>query len=104
MSQKLTDMEIKSIGNNPCDEFPKVYELWLKEQHEKLTEKINKTASPFYVTNPIHGGKVTCEKCGGFIEEGNSEWIHDEWKVKRYFHRTCFNRYEHYYGFNRPID
>lgn len=52
-----------------------------------------------HITNPIHGGKVTCHKCGGFLCENDSLFI-----MKVYFHEDCFNRYEHYYGLDRPID
>jgi hypothetical protein len=62
-----------------------------------------------YVSDPSHGGKVTCHKCNGFIQEkdlftfgppaeldfGSTSW---------YFHKDCFNPYEHYYGLDRPID
>jgi endogenous inhibitor of DNA gyrase (YacG/DUF329 family) len=25
-----------------------------------------------YITNPMHGGKVTCPKCGAFLKEGET--------------------------------
>ena len=59
----------------------------------------------FYVTNPIHGGKVTCHKCQGFIFESELESVlSDEHGPKAYFHKGCFNRYEHYYGLDKPLD
>ena len=61
-----------------------------------------------HITNPTHGGKVTCHKCNGFIVEGDGEgyWDHqhrDEFPHV-WFHKDCFNRYEHYYGLDKPID
>lgn len=60
----------------------------------------------FYITNPVHGGKETCYKCNGFILEGD----HYVYPLDNfldnvtYFHKDCFNRYEHYYGLDKPID
>lgn len=56
-----------------------------------------------YMTNPNHGGKITCHKCVGFFVEG------EEVKTLRltpgvFFHEKCFNPYEHYYGLDKPID
>jgi hypothetical protein len=61
-----------------------------------------------YLTNPAHGGKVTCYKCNGFIIEGEEigYWDHqhkDEFP-NAHFHKKCFNGYEHYYGLDKPID
>lgn len=61
-----------------------------------------------YVTNSVHGGKITCHKCQGFItgQEAVPYWDHqhrDEWPAK-WFHEHCYNQYEHYYGLDRPID
>lgn len=57
-----------------------------------------------YITNPAHGGKVTCHKCGGFIEEDEAVAYRNVDKPIVLFHKECFNVYEHYYGLNRPID
>lgn len=60
-------------------------------------------------TNPNHGGKIDCHKCGGWIYEDEGEvgfWNHqhrDEFPHV-WFHKDCFNRYEHYYGLDKPID
>lgn len=61
-----------------------------------------------HVTDPSHGGKVTCYKCNGFIlvKEAQSYLDHqhkDEFPSV-WFHRKCFNIYEHYYGLDKPID
>lgn len=62
----------------------------------------------FYVTNPAHGGKVTCYKCEGFIAEGNDvpywDRQHKDEFPNVHFHKRCFNQYEHYYGLNKSID
>lgn len=61
----------------------------------------------FYVTDPSHGGKVTCHKCAGFILEKDYEpyWEYpDKTKVLAHFHKDCYNGYEHYYGLDRGID
>jgi len=61
-----------------------------------------------FVTNPAHGGKVTCHKCNGFIDE--DVWVpywdhqHKTEFARYHFHQDCFNPYEHYYGIDRPID
>jgi len=61
-----------------------------------------------FLTNPNHGGKVTCHKCNGFIQVGEEEgyWDHQHRNEfpAYHFHKKCFNRYEHYYGIDRPID
>lgn len=61
-----------------------------------------------YITNPHHGGKVTCHKCNGFIEEGDDVPYWDHQHVTEYprahFHKRCYNGYEHYYGLDKPID
>lgn len=61
-----------------------------------------------YVTNPTHGGKVTCYECDGFILEGDSvpylDHQHRNEFPKVHFHRRCYNPYQHYHGLNKPID
>ena len=54
-----------------------------------------------YICNPTHGGKINCYKCVGFISEGEQ---YVEYSTGVYFHARCFNRYEHYYGLDKPID
>ena len=62
----------------------------------------------FYVTDPSHGGKVTCHKCGGFIAEGNEIGYLDHQHRNEFpavhFHKHCYNQYDHYYGLDKPID
>lgn len=53
-----------------------------------------------FITNPIHGGKVTCYKCSGFIRGGDEYW----YSTGVFFHRDCFSHYEHYYGLDKPLD
>jgi hypothetical protein len=61
-----------------------------------------------HVTDPSHGGKVTCHKCNGFIL--HRDWVpywdhqHKDEFPKEHFHKDCYNRYEHYYGLDKPID
>ena len=57
-----------------------------------------------YITDPSHGGKVTCHKCNGFIKEGDEVIFDHEVIYKTYFHIECFNPYEHYYGLDKPLD
>ena len=61
-----------------------------------------------HVTDPSHGGKVTCHKCGGFISYRFWEpyWVnqHKTEFPKAHFHRACYNPYEHYYGLDKPLD
>jgi len=58
-----------------------------------------------YITDFVHGGKVCCEKCGGFIYEGEEQILTGSIGEKFYWHKEpCFNIYEHYYGPYRPID
>lgn len=61
-----------------------------------------------HVTNPSHGGKVTCHKCNGFIiaaeHEGYWSFQHRDEFPNTHFHKECFNEYEHYYGLDKPID
>ena len=79
----------------------------LKQPTEKWTEhKGRPDFAGFVVTNPAHGGKVDCAKC--------SKWIYEEQAHRTiegtlkgytlYLHEACFNPYEHYYGYNKPID
>jgi len=55
----------------------------------------------FIKTDPTHGGKIDCHKCGNWIYEDQE---HVEFDKGVFFHEDCFNRYEHYYGLNKPID
>lgn len=61
-----------------------------------------------YITNPAHGGKVTCHTCGGFIEEDDAIPFLDHQHLDDFphahFHKGCYNPYEHYYGLDKPID
>jgi hypothetical protein len=61
-----------------------------------------------FVTNPHHGGKVTCHKCGGFIEAQDYVPFWDNQRRDEFpragFHEECFNQYDHYYGLDKPID
>lgn len=61
-----------------------------------------------YITNPAHGGKVTCHKCNSFIAEddglGYRNHQHRDEFPNTWFHKKCFNRYEHYYGLDKPVD
>lgn len=60
------------------------------------------------LTDPTHGGKVTCHKCNGFIPEEDAVGYHDYQNAREFpryhFHNNCYNQYEHYYGIDRPID
>lgn len=61
-----------------------------------------------HITNPAHGGKITCHKCNGFIIEGE-ETAYREYQTRKefpkyFFHKECYNQYEHYYGIDKPID
>lgn len=61
-------------------------------------------ASP-YITNPMHGGKISCHKCTGFFMEGKDvpmTPITDRPDI--FFHEGCYAYYEHYYGLDKPID
>ena len=49
-----------------------------------------------YIRNPIHGGKITCFKCGGFFVEQLDVPI--EYSPGVYFHEGCFNPHERYFG------
>lgn len=61
-----------------------------------------------YLTNPVHGGKVCCHKCSGFIIEGDEIGYHCYQNAREFpaahFHKSCYNEYEHYYGLDKPID
>ncbi len=56
-----------------------------------------------FVTDPRHGGKVTCHKCNDFIQEKDL-FQANKFLFNKQFHKDCFNPYEHYYGLDRPID
>ena len=72
-----------------------------------MCQKSTKMERP-YITDPTHGGKITCYKCMGFILEGDEVgyWDHQhKTEFPRYhFHKDCYNQYEHYYGLDKPID
>jgi hypothetical protein len=61
-----------------------------------------------HVTDPAHGGKVTCYKCNGFIQQKDAvpyrDRQHKDDFPNTWFHKDCYNRYEHYYGLDKPID
>lgn len=49
-----------------------------------------------------------CHKCKDVIKEGEGKpYINhpnDDSFEPTWFHHKCFNRYEHYYGLDRPLD
>jgi hypothetical protein len=56
-----------------------------------------------YATDVVHGGKITCHKCGEFLKELDEKpWF--EYDNGVYFHTECFSKYDHYYGLDKPID
>ena len=61
-----------------------------------------------FVSNPVHGGKVTCHKCNGSILQSEHlpywDYQHGNEYPSIHFHKGCYNQYEHYYGLDRPID
>lgn len=61
-----------------------------------------------YLTDPTHGGKITCHKCQGFILEGDEKGYFLPVRMNKiavaHFHNDCYNPYEHYYGLDKPID
>ncbi len=54
----------------------------------------NTQMSGFYVTDPQHGGKVTCEECCGYIDEKDHVGILDHqhpWDFPAiHFHKKCY--------------
>lgn len=94
MSQKSTP----NIEWKLCDECTDPMDCGsLQSCHNK--------SSVNYITNRTHGGKVTCHKCNDFILTGKGVLYPrggfrdtDTW-----FHVKCFDRYEHYYGLDKPI-
>lgn len=73
-----------------------------------LGKKLIAGAQQDYITNPVHGGKVTCHKCNGFIPEGDDvgywSFQHRDEYPAAHFHKNCYNEYEHYYGLDKPLD
>lgn len=61
-----------------------------------------------FVTDPSHGGKVTCHKCNDFVAVGDAipylDHQHPNEFPKAHFHKRCYNPYAHYYGIDKPID
>lgn len=57
-----------------------------------------------WATDIVHGGKITCHKCNSFLERELAEDPWFEYESGIYFHTKCFNRYEHYYGLDKPLD
>lgn len=53
-------------------------------------------------------GPHTCHKCKLLIEDGDGKefinYPNDEPFLATWFHDKCFNRYEHYYGLDKPVD
>lgn len=53
----------------------------------------------------------TCDKCNKTIYNTDHYWIiviergmFNDIVECHYLHDKCYNTYEHYYGFNRPLD
>jgi hypothetical protein len=61
------------------------------------------TPEAWVVTNPAHGGKIDCHKCGRWIYD-NEKCLEYDGNSGTFFHVECYNRYEHYYGLDKPID
>lgn len=82
MSQKSTDMEKQFTaikGETSCEGF--------------------------FVTDPAHGGKVTCRRCSSFIDGGHPYFSYNTGTGEKLFWcEPCFNRYEPYYDLDKPID
>lgn len=59
-----------------------------------------------YITDQVTRENVLCHKCGLFIiaGEGHRYPESDFLKDDVWFHVNCYNRYEHYYGLDKPID
>jgi hypothetical protein len=61
-----------------------------------------------YITDPVHGGKVTCHECNGFIlkEDDIGYWDHQYIREfpRYHFHKACYQAWKHYYGIDKPID
>ena len=54
--------------------------------------------SAYFITDPHHGGKISCYKCSGFFKAG----VDVEIKIHGVsFHEGCYNSY---YGLDKPID
>lgn len=82
---------------------------WVKKElADNPDHPTNMYISKGYVTDPSHGGKVTCHKCGGFIGMGMGTWYRDHQHANDFpntwFHDACYNPYEHYYGLDKLID
>jgi len=89
-------------------EFPRAKKNGWLEAADVLDGPEQECYPLVYVTNPNHGGKITCHKCGGFIpeEDAISYWSfqHSDEFPHAHFHKDCYNEYEHYYGLDKPID
>lgn len=63
-----------------------------------MSQKLTPPESMF-ITNEMHGGKITCHKCNEFIGSQDYRTVYGV-----HFHNGCYNGYEHYYGLDKPID
>lgn len=61
------------------------------------------TRHPMYVTNPNHGGKITCELCNGFID-GRFRYKKIGDRYQHLEENEACNPYLNYYGPGKPID
>jgi hypothetical protein len=87
----MSDLTAEKIMST---EFPRFKEIEARGNYEDRHPKD-------YVTDPSHGGKVTCHTCNRFIIEGEGfgflDHQHRDEFPKAWFHNKCFNQYEHYY-------
>ncbi len=54
-----------------------------------------------FKTDPVHGGKITCHWCEGFVEDGeNSPAVYRQGFEEDWFcSESCWNEFAEYYRF-----
>lgn len=94
---KIFDCRLEtSIGRCDCE---KIEQCKYSIAPAEIMDVFDGPEQECYVTNPLHGGKATCHTCQEFIV--NEKFVMN---YGVYFHKDCWNGYEHYYGLDKPID
>ena len=93
-----TSQVMSKVRYDSCTHVKTRNSLYVLKDDEELG---NTNWQAYAVTDPIHGGKVICELCGGFVDSRlRYKKIGDR---IQHLEQEC-NPYLNYYGPGKPID
>lgn len=93
----LDSKEISDEGREFKPTYITSCRVWDSHRLGKLIPKMKELALQLsaHVTDPAHGGKVTCHKCNGFIQNKDAMGYHDHQHPQDFpniwFHKACYD-------------